>query len=286
MPQACGSTVWMDLAMLLAVTVVAALVAVLTGALAALARRLSGWRSTHRHASVRERDPTRGPRSVALMGSGIGLAVASIGVARYLLAAARENTERIELFAAVLIGALIFATCAITFCKLRGALQLEAVGRPGHHVVNLFALLLCGWLGYSFVTEQAQPFGLAALLATGALAVAMGAHLMLSREYSDHCSHSGSRDDCALRMHPFAGRSEGVVTGKPGLLANIEWHGGDEQVWALRDVVPAMMRVSAYADRRGVRDARHGSGRHGNGRQRDCARNGKHERPVHFTTRR
>lgn len=281
MPQACGSTVWMDLLMLLAVTVAAALVAVLTLALAALGRRLSGWRSAHRHSFVRGRDLTRRPRIVALLGSGIGLAVASIGVARYLSAAARENTERIELFAAVLIGALIFATSAIAFCKLRGALQFEAVAGPGHHVVNLSALLLCGWLGYSFVTEQAQPFGLAALLATGALAVAMGAHLMLSREYSGDPAHAANRDSCALRMRPFAARSEGVVTGKPGLLANLEWHGGDEQMWALRDVVPAMMRVSAYADRRGVRD-----GRHGNGRQRECARLCTHKRPVHFTTRR
>ncbi|MBC8725409.1 NADP transhydrogenase subunit beta [Paraburkholderia sp. 31.1] len=271
----------MDLLLLLAVTVAAALIAVLMVALAALSRRQFGRRSAQRHSCVRERDLTRRPRMLALLGSGIGLAVASTGFTRYLLAAARENSERIELFAAVLIGALLFAISAIAFCKLRGALQLEAVARPGHHVVNLFALFLCGWLGYGFVTEQAQPFGLAALLATGALALAMGVHLMLSREYSADPAHAANRVSCAARMYAFAARSDGLAIGKPGLLANIEWHGGEEQTWALRDVTPAMMRVSASADSRDGRD-----GRRGNGRQRDCARQCAHERPIHFTTRR
>ncbi|RZF26331.1 NADP transhydrogenase subunit beta [Paraburkholderia sp. UYCP14C] len=271
----------MDLVLLLVVTVTAASIAVLAVALAALSRRRLGWRSAHRRACVREPDPTRRPRLLALLGSGVGLTVASIGFARYLSAAARENTERIELFAAVLIGTLLFAISAIAFFKLRGALQSEAVAWPGHRVVNLFALLLCGWLGYNFVTEQAQPFGLAALLATGALALAMGVHLMLSREYSDDFARAANRDSCAPRIHSFAARCDGVAIGKPGLLANIEWHGGEEQRWALRDVAPAMMRVSAYADRRDGRDARRG-----NGRYRDCSRKGTPQRPLHFTTRR
>ncbi|MEX3787576.1 NAD(P)(+) transhydrogenase (Re/Si-specific) subunit beta [Paraburkholderia sp. BR14374] len=280
MPQACGSVVLTDLLLLLAVAVAMALVAVLTVAVTALTRPQFGGRA-HRHACVRERDPTHRARMLALLGSGIGLAVASIGLMGYLLAAVRENTERIELFSAVLIGALIFATCAIAFCKLRGVLQLEAAALPGHRVVNLFALLLCGWLGYSFVTEQVQPFGLAALLATGALAVAMGVHLMLSREYPADPAHAAHHDGCAARMHAIAARSEGLAIGKPGLLANLEWHGGKEQTWALRDVAPAMMRLSAWADRRNARD-----GRRSNGRQRDGSRKCTHKRPVHFTTRR
>ncbi|MEX3634402.1 NAD(P)(+) transhydrogenase (Re/Si-specific) subunit beta [Paraburkholderia sp. BR14427] len=281
MPQACGSAVLMDLLLLLAVAVAMALVTVLTVAVTALTRRRFGARSAHRHTCVREPDPTHRARMLALLGCGIGLAVASVGFMGDLLAAARESTERIELFSAVLIGALIFATCAIAFFKLRGVLQLEAVALPGHHVVNLFALLLCGWLGYSFVTEQAQPFGLAALLATGALAVAMGVHLMLSREYSAEPVHAAHHDSCAPRMRAFAARSDGLATGKPGLLANLEWHGGEEQTWALRDDAPAMMRLSACAERRDGRD-----GRRSNGRQRDGSRKCIHKRPVHFTTRR
>lgn len=282
MPPACGSTVWMDLSLLLAVSAAAALVVVLSVALAGLGRRLFGWYSAHWLAFLRrERDPERGPQLGALLGSGFGVALASIGVARYLLTTTRESTERIGLFAAVLFGALIFSLCAIAFCKLRGALHIEALARPGHHVVNLVALLLCAWLGYSFVTEQAQPCGIAALLASGALAVAMGAHLMLSREYAGDTAHAANRDGCSLRLHAVAARTDGFAIGKPGLLANIEWQGGEEQMWALREAVPSTMRVSAYADRRGLRD-----GRRGTGRQRDGARNCAHERPVHFTGRR
>ncbi|MFL9981711.1 NAD(P)(+) transhydrogenase (Re/Si-specific) subunit beta [Paraburkholderia sediminicola] len=185
---------------------------------------------------------TRRPRLVALLGSGMGLAVMVGGFACYLSAAAQANVERIELCAAVFIGALVFATSAIAFCKLRGVLDLRPVARPGHGIVNVSALLLCGWLGYGFVTEQAQPFGLAALFAMSMLAVALGTHLMTSREYSnDRDSH----------CHAFAGRCDGFALERRGLLARIEWHGGEEQAWALREITPGMVRAAAYRHRHG-----------------------------------
>jgi NAD(P) transhydrogenase subunit beta len=147
---------------------------------------------------VRRRNLTRRPLLVALLASGMGLSIVSVGVARYLSSPSslaslnRANLERIELYVAVFIGALIFATSAIAFCKLRGVLPLRAAARPGHDVVNAAALLLCGWLGYGFVTEQAQPLGLAALLAMSALASSIGVHVMLSREYSkEHARERG-----------------------------------------------------------------------------------------------
>jgi NAD(P) transhydrogenase subunit beta len=304
----------------LAVAIAAAWVAVLTVALAAIGQRQFRWRSMHRPywcagalsvllvtmlaaglgASIgvivaavagsalgawcaRGCNSTRRPAVVALLGSVMGFAVVSVGVARYLSVAAHANTERIELYAAVFIGALIFAASAIAFCKLRGALQLEAVARPGHHLVNLFAMLLCGWLGYSFVTEQAQPVGLAALLAMSALAAAMGAHLMVSRGYSSGHGDVSESEACTLHLQAFAARSDGLIAarlaGERGLLSSIEWHGGDEPAWTLRDAEPGVMRTSAcsYSHRRGLRD-----GRRANGRQRECAR----RRPAHFTTRR
>ncbi|SOE98136.1 NAD(P) transhydrogenase subunit beta [Burkholderia sp. OK233] len=185
---------------------------------------------------------TRRPRLVALLGSGMGLAVMVGGFSCYLSAAAQANVERIELYAAVFIGALVFATSAIAFCKLRGVLDLSTVARPGHGIVNVSALLLCGWLGYGFVTEQAQPFGLAALLAMSVLAIALGTHLMTSRAYSiDRNSHA----------HAFAGRCNGFALERRGLLARIEWHGGEEQAWALREITPGMVRAAAYRHRRG-----------------------------------
>ncbi|WP_341316202.1 NAD(P)(+) transhydrogenase (Re/Si-specific) subunit beta [Paraburkholderia sp. IMGN_8] len=224
---------------------------------------------------VRRRDlMTRRPRLVALLGSCVGLAAMAGGFTRYvqsaLSSAAQADVERIELYAAVFIGALIFATSAIAFCKLRGLLNTKHAStsaHPGHRLVNLLALLLCGWLGYGFVTEQAQPFGLAALLAMSALAAALGAHLMASREYSN--GHG-------VRAYAFAGRCHGLVPAHTDLLARIEWHGGDEQAWMLREKTPGMVRTAAY---------RHGhrwhSGSHKGEHKRACAR----YRSTHRATR-
>jgi H+-translocating NAD(P) transhydrogenase subunit beta len=197
----------------------------------------------------------RRPCLVAVLDSAMGLAVMAWGFARYLLSSsAQANVERVELYAAVFIGALIFATSATTFCKLRGTLPLKAAARPGHGVVNLFAILLCGWLGYGFATEQAQPLGLAALLAMSALASAIGVHLMLSREYSH-----GHDADHGSFMPVFAARCDGLATtGKRGLLAHIEWHGGEEQAWTLCDITTARVRAAAYRPRRDWHNSRSG----------------------------
>ncbi|OLL29143.1 hypothetical protein BTH42_23885 [Burkholderia sp. SRS-W-2-2016] len=320
MLQACGSAVWMDLLLLLAVTLAAALGAALLVALVALGQRLCKWRATRRLYGcavafaallagsfaaglgarswivgaaltgavlgawrMRGRNPTRWPALVALLGSGMGLAVVSIGVAHAVPTAASDNTERLALCAAVFIGALIFAQSSLAFCKLRGALQRDALALPGHHLVNLLALLLCGWLGYSFATEPAQLFGLAELLAMSALAAAIGAHLMISREYSGLPVHAANGDACTV--YAFAARSDGMTIARPGLLANLAWHGGEdcgdaggaEPMWALRDLAPGTVRASAYPYRRGLRE-----GRHVNGRQRECTR----ARPLHVTTTR
>nr|WP_279635056.1 NAD(P)(+) transhydrogenase (Re/Si-specific) subunit beta [Paraburkholderia rhynchosiae] len=149
---------------------------------------------------AQRRNVTRGPGLVALLASGMGLSIVSIGVGCYLSAlsslsaanrASLATLERVELYTAVFIGALIFATSAVAFCKLRGVLPVRAVVPPGHDIVTLAALLLCVWLGYGFVTEQTQPFGLAALLAMSALASSMGVHVMLSRECSKGHAHAG-----------------------------------------------------------------------------------------------
>jgi NAD(P) transhydrogenase subunit beta len=203
---------------------------------------------------------TRRPRLAALLGSAVGFAVMLGGFSRYLSAASQANVERIELYAAVFIGALLFATSAIAFCKLHGRLNLGATAHPGHGVVNVVALLLCGWLGYGFVTEQAQPFGLAALLAMSVLAAALGTHLMISREYAR---------DRGLHAHAFAGHCQGLAVEQRGLLARIEWHGGDEQAWTLREITPNRVRAAAYRHRRGWHNTRGVSAQNrGSARQR------------------
>ncbi|MFL9867462.1 NAD(P)(+) transhydrogenase (Re/Si-specific) subunit beta [Paraburkholderia fungorum] len=204
---------------------------------------------------------TRRPGFVALFGSAIGLAVVLGGFACYLsatgtaratvTATARANVERIELYAAVFVGALVFAASAIAFCTLRGTLDLRAAARPGHGVVNVSALLLCGWLGYGFVTEQGEPVGLAALLAMSVLAAALGTHLMANRAYS---SNPGAHAFTGRRRARGDARCHAGTLERQGLLARIEWHGGEEQTWALREIVPDMVRAAAYRHRRGWHD--------------------------------
>jgi NAD(P) transhydrogenase subunit beta len=164
-----------------------------------------------------------------MLGSTAGFAFMSGGCGLYLYSSAWANMERVELYSAVFIGALVFATSAIALCKLRGALSLSTAAHPGHGIVNLTAILLCGWLGYGFVTEQTQPFGLAALLAASALACAIGIHMTTSREYS--VGHA-------------------LAACRPTLLSRIEWRDGDEPAWALREIAPGSVRAAAYRHRR------------------------------------
>ncbi|WP_025602485.1 NAD(P)(+) transhydrogenase (Re/Si-specific) subunit beta [Burkholderia sp. WSM2230] len=167
---------------------------------------------------VRRRNLTRRPALVALLASGMGLSIVSVGVARYLWPGNQPNLailERIELYAAVFVGALIFATSAVAFCKLRGVLPLRVTARPGHDAVNVLALLLCAWLGYGFATEAAQPFGLAALLAMSALASSIGVHVTLSRAYSKahmkrHAHAHGTRGRMAMKWGDDAPESAAV----------------------------------------------------------------------------
>ncbi|NPT35550.1 NAD(P)(+) transhydrogenase (Re/Si-specific) subunit beta [Paraburkholderia xenovorans] len=306
MPLAYDSTVWCSLAVVFASVLAVALAAV--GQLqfdrrpkrrpdwhaGALAAALAGLFAAGLGASngvigaavagavpgawlARQRNLTRRPRLVALLGSGMGLAVMSGGFARYLSSAVQANVERIGLYVAVFIGALIFATSAIAFCKLRGALEPAAVARPGHDIVNLLALLLCGWLGYGFVTEQAQPFGFAALVATSALACAMGVHLMMSREYSDGHESGGHASGTLAFAARCRSHNHSLTTDKRALLERIEWRGGEEQSWTLRDLTRGDVRTAAYPH---CRSKRHEV--NGDGRKRVCA----HHRTTRATTRR
>ncbi|MFL9888351.1 NAD(P)(+) transhydrogenase (Re/Si-specific) subunit beta [Paraburkholderia agricolaris] len=210
---------------------------------------------------------TQRPGLVALFGSAMGLAVMVGGFACYLSVtmATQANVERFELYTAVFIGALVFAACAIAFCMLRGTLDLSAAARPGHGIVNVSALLLCGWLGYGFVTEQAQPFGLAALLAMSVLAAALGMHLMANRAYS---RNPGAYALSGRRHARGDARCHAGTPKQQGVLARIEWHGGEEQTWALREITPGMVRAAAYRHRRGWHDTgKMGTHRHGPVRQ-------------------
>ncbi|MGF7130073.1 hypothetical protein P3T40_001548 [Paraburkholderia sp. EB58] len=141
---------------------------------AAIAGAALGARFAWRH------DFRARPQHVALRGSGVGMAAMLGGFARYLSSTSCGEWACIEVYVAVFIGALLFAVSATAWCISRGWLIAQGVVHPGTGVVNLTAILLCVWMGYGFVTEHAQPFGLAVLLALSLLATALGAHLMIN----------------------------------------------------------------------------------------------------------
>lgn len=198
---------------------------------------------------------TRRAFFAALAGSSMGFSFVAGGVALYLSSPVWPGTVRIELYCAVFAGALVFAASAIALCKLRGALSMKTAACPGHGFVNLFAMALCAWLGYGFVTAQVQPFGLAALLATGALASAMGVHLTTSRAY---------------RGNPVLANGTRGITAE--LIARIEWREGNECGWVLRDIASGSMRMASCRLRRATYHGNHRNGNHRTGGRNTAAR--------------
>ncbi|GAB2901756.1 hypothetical protein GCM10027093_43360 [Paraburkholderia jirisanensis] len=116
--------------------------------------------------------------------SAVGLAALIAAFVRYLSAATNGSAERIGLYLAVCAGALLLATSALAFFRLRhavrAAVRAHVAACPGCALVDFVALLLCVWLGYGFVTDAAPMLGLAVLLAAGGLAAALGAHLTIT----------------------------------------------------------------------------------------------------------
>ncbi len=195
---------------------------------------------------VRRRGWLRQPGFRTLLGCGVGLAVIAAGFARYLLTAMPAGIERVESCVAV-------AGSVIAFCKLHGALNDRSAVFPGYKLVNIVALLLCAWLGYAFVTEDTQNFGVAALLAMSVLAAALGAHLMTTTDDEPHHpTHAFAAS--GTRAHARCG-----VVHRRDILERIELRGdpshlrpGDDflQPWGWRDDACDVQRSGAY--RRGI----------------------------------
>ncbi|MFL9874425.1 NAD(P)(+) transhydrogenase (Re/Si-specific) subunit beta [Paraburkholderia megapolitana] len=148
---------------------------------------------------------TRRSRTVVLFGGSAGLAAMVGGFARYFADAMTPTLQRVAVCTAIFVGALLLAASLVAFCKLRGTLEAHASARPGDSLVDFAALALCVWLGYGFATAPAQMPALAALLAMGALAAALGAHrVVLAGALTTHahlrCPSSGQRVQSRLRF--------------------------------------------------------------------------------------
>ena len=217
-----GTAPWR--AMLVTATLAALLAAGAGAEVAAIAAAMAGAALGTRLA--RRRDLTRRPRLVALLGGAMGCAAMCTGFARFLASTAYADVERVELYVAVFIGALIFAASAVAWFRLRGVLDVRDAVHPGAGIVNLTAFVFCIWLGYGFVTEHAQRFDVAVLLAMSLLAAALGAHVTMNtagkRPYA-RCA--GARDQ----------RSQRRCDARPSWAADEGFEWPDEQLQALLD---------------------------------------------------
>jgi NAD(P) transhydrogenase subunit beta len=221
-PHAAKGTAWR--AMLVTAMLAALLAAGAGAAQEVIAATIAGAALGAR--LVRRRNLTRRPGLVALLGGAIGCTAVCTGFARFLASTAHADVERGELYVAVFIGALIFAASAVAWFRLRGVLDARAAVHPGAGVVNLTAFVICIWLGYGFVTEHAQRFGVAVLLAMSLLAAALGAHVTMNA--------AGKRPlmRCA---GPQGQRAYRRCDAQPGCAGHEGFEWPDEQLQALID---------------------------------------------------
>jgi NAD(P) transhydrogenase subunit beta len=125
---------------------------------------------------------TQMPQLVAMLHSFVGLAAVLVGISSYVDPEIRfTGTERtihlVEIFLGVFIGAITFTGSIVAFGKLQGTLSGKPLLLPARHALNVIALLVALWLGWSFIGSF-ETNGLVALIAMTGIAMIMGVHLV------------------------------------------------------------------------------------------------------------
>ena len=125
---------------------------------------------------------TQMPQLVAMLHSFVGLAAVLVGISSYIDPEIQfTGTERtihlVEIFLGVFIGAITFTGSIVAFGKLQGTLSGKPLLLPARHALNLIALLVALWLGWSFIGAP-ETSGLVALIAMTGIAMVMGVHLV------------------------------------------------------------------------------------------------------------
>lgn len=118
------------------------------------------------------------PELVAILHSFVGLAAVLVGFGSHLtpnnLHGAEETIHEIEIFIGVFIGAITFTGSILAFGKLRAIVSSKPLMLPARHILNLIMVLVCIYLGYSFVTTDS----LTPLLIMTGIACVLGVHLV------------------------------------------------------------------------------------------------------------
>jgi len=128
---------------------------------------------------------TQMPELVAILHSFVGLAAVLVGFANYMdetvhFEGVEATIHDIEIYLGVLIGAVTFTGSVIAFGKLKGIVTSKPVLLKGRNALNLSILLLCIWLGASFVGADSPSGGMLPLIFMTIIAFAFGVHMVMA----------------------------------------------------------------------------------------------------------
>lgn len=128
---------------------------------------------------------TEMPELVAILHSFVGLAAVLVGFANYMdetiqFEGAEHTIHNIEIYLGILIGAVTFTGSVIAFGKLKGIVTSKPVLLKGRNALNLGMLLLCIWLGVSFIGAESTSGGMLPLILMTLIAFAFGVHMVMA----------------------------------------------------------------------------------------------------------
>ncbi|WP_298752195.1 Re/Si-specific NAD(P)(+) transhydrogenase subunit beta [uncultured Serinicoccus sp.] len=119
------------------------------------------------------------PELVAILHSFVGVAAVLVGINTFLgegYAGAAGVSQRIEIAAGVLIGAVTFTGSVVAWAKLSARMRSAPLVLPRRHLLNLVVVLASLAMSVWFVVTPSLP----PLLVLALLALVLGAHLVAS----------------------------------------------------------------------------------------------------------
>ena len=127
---------------------------------------------------------TQMPELVAILHSFVGAAAVLVGVNSFLLAPGEPGLESAfhmgEVGLAVFIGAVTFTGSVIAYLKLSARIPGKPLALPARNVLNLIMVLACIVLIVWFANTRSIDEGLVPLAILTAIALVLGAHLVLA----------------------------------------------------------------------------------------------------------
>ena len=126
------------------------------------------------------------PELVAILHSFVGLAAVLVGFSSYLhphgvqTSGAEWTVHLVEIWVGIAVGAITLTGSIVAWGKLKGSITGKPLLLPGRHAMNALTAAAIVLLAVPFVRCDGSSFGLVWLGLMTALALAIGAHLVLA----------------------------------------------------------------------------------------------------------